>query len=366
MAIGSFTPLVAQYLASAGLDGAGIGTVTAAGTLAAIFAVALWGRIYNRASAKAVVIVLLCLGAIALNNALMFTASMMPVLVIYSAMYFFQAPVMSLVDSYTVLGQYDNFGAKRAWGAAGFALGVLIAGRLADAISLKIIFGMYEICFALTITALVMLRRGYRESSSAEPEMHTERGRKYRDLFKSRRVIEIIICAFFMGGTNVANNTYFSFLYLEGGGTLTGVGLCMLLMVGSEVPFMAWSKKLSDRFTVEKIVPAAMIISAVRFGLYGMGLPWWILLALFFTQGAVNGILLVEFVRCAVLYAPEGCSSLAISAYYIVGSNISTVLCQLGGGILLDAFGATGVYCFFALFNLVGTVLYIIFGLHKG
>ena len=50
-----------------------------------------------------------------------------------------------------------------------------------------------------------------------------------------------------MGGTNVANNTYFSFLYIEGGGTVAGVGIAMLLMVGSEVPFMAWCERLSRR-----------------------------------------------------------------------------------------------------------------------
>lgn len=365
MAIGCFTPLIAQYLSDIGLDGTQIGTVTATGTLVAIFAVALWGRIYNRSSAKARVIELLCLGAIVFNAILMVSSSIIPVIILFGLMYFFQSPVMSLVDSYTVLGEYDNFGGKRAWGAAGFAAGVFIAGKLADVISLSCIFSLYEICFAITIVVLILIHRRFHNGANAEPEIHVDKSKKYADLCKSRRVVQIIICAFFLGGTNVANNTYFSFLYIQGGGTTAGVGLCMLLMVGSEVPFMSWSKSLSDRFTMEKVLLAAMIISVIRFCLYGLGLPWWALMIMFFTQGAVNGIILVEFVRCATKYAPEGCSSLAISAYYIIGSNISTIICQFAGGIILDVFGAAGVYMFFGLFNLAGVILYFIFGLYK-
>lgn len=365
MAIGSFTPLIAQYLADIGFDGTQIGTVTATGTLVAIFAVAVWGRVYNGTGAKARVIELLCLGAIVFNAAVMFSGAIGLIIVLFGVMYFFQAPVMSLVDSFTVLGQYDNFGGKRAWGAVGFALGVFVAGRVSEAISLKSIFWLYEICFAVTIVVLVIIHRGLHRNISAEPEIHVDKRKSYSDLFASKRVVQLIICAFFIGGSNVANNTYFSFLYIEGGGTIAGVGAAMLLMVGSEVPFMAWSKGLADRFTAEKVLLAAMIISVIRFVIYGMGPAWWVLIIMFFTQGAVNGIILVEFVRLAARYAPEGCSSLAISAYYMIGSNISTIICQFFGGIILDSFGAAGVYMFFGLFNLVGVVLYFVFGLYK-
>lgn len=365
MAIGCFTPLIAQYLSETGFDGTLIGAVTSAGTLAAIFAVTFWGRIYNRSGSKAKVIELLCAGAIIFNLLLRVSSSFIPVIILFGIMYFFQSPVMSLVDSYTVLGEYENFGSKRAWGAAGFAAGVFIAGKTSMMFSLKSIFTLYELCFAVTIAVMIILHRKLHSGEKAKPEISVDKQGRYRDLFRSRKVIEVIICAFFVGGTNVANNTYFSFLYIEGGGTIAGMGLCMLLMVGSEMPFMAWSRKLSARYTMEKVLLAAMIVSAVRFLLYGMGLPWWMLLATFFTQGAVNGIILVEFVRCVAALAPPGCSSLAISAYYVISSNISTVLCQFAGGVILDAFGATGVYLFFGIFNLIGVILYLSFGLQK-
>ena len=366
MAIGCFVPLVPQHLSGIGLEGAQIGIVTATGTMVAIFAVTILGRVYNHSDAKAGVIEFLCLGAIVFNALLMFSSSIALIIIMFGIMYFFQSPIISLVDSYTVLIENDSFGSRRAWGAVGFAAGVLVAGKLSALISLKVIFGLYEICFVGTIVVLLLIYKRLKDNPDSQQQKKVDKSKKYKDLFKSRRVIHIIICAFFLCGTNVANNTYFSFLYIEGGGTIAGVGLCMLLMVGSEVPFMAWSRKLSDRFTIEKILLASMTVSVIRFFLYGLGLPWWCLIALFFTQGAVNGIILVEFVRYVAAYAPEGCSSLAISAYYIVCSNISTIICQIAGGIILDVLGAAGVYMFFSLFNLVGVILYLVFGLHKG
>lgn len=65
-------------------------------------------------------------------------------------------------------------------------------------------------------------------------------------------------------GTNVANNTYFSFLFRDGGGTVAGVGTIFLLMVGSEAPFMALAPKLSRKLSQERAIVLAMALSAIR------------------------------------------------------------------------------------------------------
>ena len=89
------------------------------------------------------------------------------------------------------------------------------------------------------------------------------------------------------------------------------------------------------------------------------------LVATGFMQGIVNGLLLVEFVRYVAAIAPEHIKSLSISAYYVIGSHMSTIVCQITGGYILEHTGAWGVYGFFAAFNLAGLILYMIFGLWK-
>ena len=362
MAIGAMTPLIAQYLKYAGFSGTQIGTITAAGTTVAVFASVFWGGVYSSSSGRHRVIMLLMIMAAVCGITLPGVKGYIVTVLIFGLMYFFQAPVIALADAYTV-GTGDDFGGLRTWGAVGFALGIFITARIVDATNPASIFPVYALSYLIACCSVFMISRKKTNISSKDTKGQGFRG--YPKVLANRNLRRLILCTFFFGGTNVANNTYFSFLYTDGGGTLAGVGTCMLIMVGSEAPFMAWSRKLADRFTMEKVVAAAMAVSVIRFGIYALGVPWWMLVATGFMQGIVNGLLLVEFVRYVAAIAPEHIRSLSISAYYVIGSHMSTIVCQITGGYILEHAGAWGVYGFFAAFNLAGLILYMIFGLWK-
>ncbi len=363
MSIGALLPLIGQYMKYIGFTGAQIGTVTASGTAVAIFASAFWGKIYSGSGRKRQILMLLCLMAAGVCFVLSGIKQYCVFLAVFAVMYFFQAPIMSLTDAFTVESR-QSFGNLRAWGAVGFALGIFAAGNVTGKLGIDKVFWFYILSFAASAAILMTIRKSRDERAGSE-KGECEKPAGYKAILRNKNIRRLIICAFFMGGTNVANNTYFSFLYIEGGGTVAGVGTVMLLMVGSEVPFMAWCERLARRFTMERIILAAMLISSARFLLFGVGLPWWCLMILSFSQGAVNGILLIEFVRYVSYLAPKGSESIAISTYYIIGSNLSTICCQMAGGVILDAAGAHGVYMFFGLFNLAGALLYLRFGLYK-
>lgn len=363
LSIGSLLPLIGQYLKSIGFTGTEIGTITAAGTTVAIFASAFWGKVYSRRSENRLVLILLCGMAAAVCMILSCVRTYYLVLLFFGIMYFFQAPIMSLTDAFTV-ERMSSFGSLRAWGAVGFAAGTFFAGLLSEKIGLSVIFEFYIVSYTVAAIIVMTLKKRSRNYVAKQADTN-EKSVGYIEILKEKNIRRLILCSFFMGGTNVANNTYFSFLYIEGGGTVAGLGAVMLLMVGSEVPFMAWCERLASKFTMEKTIMAAMIISVLRFLLYGFGLPWWVLIVMAFSQGAVNGILLIEFVRYVSGMASPGSESIAISAYYIIGSNLSTILCQILGGFILDYAGAAAVYTFFGLFNLAGVLLYAKFRLYK-
>lgn len=363
MSIGALTPMIGQYLKQIGFSGTQIGTVTATGTAVAIFASTFWGGQYSRSLKKHEILLLLCGTAALISLILSGIHTYGVFLLVFGALYFFQAPVMSLCDAFTVeSGQ--GFGGLRAWGAIGFALGTFLTGLCVESLGLSVLFWIYSGSYLLAVVMILWIRKG---EGDMQRRGRNEAGslRGYLEVFKVKPLRRLILCAFFWGGTNVANNTYFSFLYMDGGGSLAGVGTVMLLMVGSEFPFMAWCERISRKLTMEKLTALSLGISVVRFLIFSLGVPWWMLVVLSFSQGAVNGILLIELVRYAAKLAPEGIRSLAISAYYIIGSNLSTICCQFFGGILLDHFGAEGVYLFFGLFNLTGLILYFLFGLYR-
>ena len=392
-AMGGVFPLIGQYLDDIGFSGTQIGTITGAGTFAAIFATAFWGSVYNRARSKSGVVMLLCALTAVIFIILPVIRIYLVFLLTYAAMYFFQQPINALSDA-MVMEDGEQFNVIRMWGAIGYALAVFFAGRLSNTFGTHIIFTVATVGFALSLAVVTLIGRtrgdlpfrvsGGRDAKSeafADIETYDEaagevettetvahpqkRSGGYRELFANRTYVKILIVAIFVGGTNVANNTYFSFLYEDAGGDLAGVGFAMLLMVGSEAPFMFLSARLSEKFTLEKMILFSIIISAVRFLWYATVPSTFLLTAFFFLQGMVNGIILVEFIKYVAKVADSGSLGLSISAYYVVSSSISGIICQLLGGVMLDLAGGAGVYLLFGLMNVLAAVLYIVFGLHR-
>ena len=379
MGSGVLMPLIGPYLDSIGFTGKQIGTVTAAGTCTAIFAVPFWGHQYTRLKGRGqryllVAGVLLCaaLASLLLSHVTVFTV-LLPMFVM---LYIFCSPAPSLMDSLT-LDDGQKFGHIRTFGALGFAVASFGAAFLADAAGIAWIFPLYAGCF-IAAAAIVLIMRRRRANEPGETTRGLEHhepsapGRReaVRQLIGNRAYLLLLICAFFINGPDYANNTYFSFLYLEGGGVLAGVGIAFLLMAGSEAPFMAMSDWLSDRFGQGRILLVAMVFSIVRFGLFSLGLPAWALIALFPLQGLVNGITLVEFIKYVARICPKEIRGFAIAVYYSFGFSVSTILCQLIGGFLLDhgllsLSGPQSVYLFFAVYNIAGVVIFLATGLHK-
>ncbi len=361
LAIGAFCPLIGKHLEAEGFSGSQIGMVTAAGTLVAIGASMFWGRVYADAKRRKLVPALLSICASVFCLVLMEMKTFGMCILIYALMYFFQSPILALVDAMCVQEE-KGFGALRMWGAVGYAAGVLMAGRTAQLVSLDIIFGMYAGSYLLAAFG-ILLGKGKtegRERGNGRKAKH-----RYRELLSDRRYVKLLLAVFFYGGTNVANNTYFGFMFTDCGGTLQGLGLAMFLMIAAEAPFMALSEWFSARFTMERMILAAMIVSAVRFALYGMGMHPMVITSMFVLQGFVNGIALVEIVRYIAKVTDPGMTPLATSAYYAISSNLSTIICQLAGGLILEQYGGCGVYVFFALYNLAGVILYVVFRLHE-
>ena len=355
--LGIICPLIGQYLSSIGFSGTQVGTITSLGTGTAILAGLFWGKIYANTSRKKILLAFMCLEAATLGVVSTGTTIFIIYAVIYSGMYFFQGPIHGLSDAF-VLDRSEHFSAIRATGAAGYAVAVFVAGRVAESTGLKSIFFMYA--GAYVIAACFFLRE-------EEPTTFrtAEEKVKMSVLFKDRNFVKLLICAFFLMGTNVGNSTYFGYLFREQGGSVAGIGVAFLLMAGSEAPFMALTPVLSRKFGAEKTLLFAMVMAVIRFGFYSTGPDYKVLLATFFLQGMTNGIILVEIVKYFGRIVEPRLSSVSISVFYAIGNSLSVILCSFIGGIMLDMAGACAVYRFFAIFNFVSVILYIALGMYR-
>ena len=355
--LGALCPLISQYLSSIGFSGTQVGIITSMGTATAFFAGIFWGDVYSNAKHKRMILAGMCLASALLALVGSGIRGFLLYTLVYCCMYFFQSPLHGLCDS-LVLGKEGSFPVIRAFGAVGYAVCVLVTGEICDTSGLHMLFYVYASTFVISMVLL------FREE---EPETTVKREEKIRisALLKQKEFIRLTISAFFVMGTSVAHNTYFGFLFRDGGGDVSGIGLAFMLMCGSEAVFMILIPGLTKKFPAEKLILFAMILSACRFGFYATGPSSGMLLATFFLQGIANGILLVELIKYVNFLVEPKYSSAAIAVFYAVASNLSVIVCNFVGGIILDVAGAGMVYAFYSLYNVAAAVLYVVFGLHK-
>ena len=220
----------------------------------------LWGGIYHRMHRSKKLILLLCVITAVLSLLLMSVGKFWIFLLLYILVFFFENPIFPLIDSTIMEAEYP-FGTARKWGAVGFALGIGVAGAVADPFGLQSVFPMFAIFFLLTALLIWISLKGKKGLVSMDdpPPLHpkhpdSEEGLGkpktkggYKDLFHNGKYVALLLSSFFFIGPTFAHNTYFSFLYIGAGGTIAGMGLVLLLMVISEAPFMAWSRISSAR-----------------------------------------------------------------------------------------------------------------------
>ena len=361
-AIGALFPLLGQYLAGLGFDGVQIGIICASSTAIGIVASPLLGSLYEKRNNSKQVLYFFYGVALLLVLMLMFAKSFAPFITIYILAFFFEGPIRPLNDAMT-LNSGHLFGKVRKWGSVGFALGVFTAGILSEKIGLAVIFPMYSVALLLTMVFLKSIK--LKTLDNYTTESRPIKSGNFKILFKNKKYMALIWSAFFIHGTMIAHNTYFGFLFIQVGGTFSGIGLALLLMVGSEVPIMAWSEKLGEKISMEKLILIAMFISAARFLWYSTAPSPELLTGTFFIQGITNGLLLVKLVKYIASTVDKSMISSAITLYASISSNASAILCLFFGGVILKNFGAASVYLFYGLFNLVGIFVYVGSGLHK-
>lgn len=358
--LGAVCPLIGQYLSSIGFTGTQVGIVTAFGTGAAVIGGMFWGRIYANSSRKRlVVIVMFLLSALSSLVSLAITG-FIAYTMIYGILYFNQGPSHGLCDS-MIMDKNENFPAIRACGAIGYASAVFICGQIAQHTGLKVAFIIHAIAFV--IAGLIM--RKFSEPVNYSEKKETGEAIKISELMKDRGFRRLLVFSFFALGPTMAHNTYFSYLYMDAGGDIAGVGLAFLLMAGSEAPFMWLVPLMNRRISTEKLILFAIVVGFARFMLYGMGPSTGVLLGTFFLQGILNGILLVEVVKYFGKIVDVRLSSISVATYYALGNSLPSIICNFLGGAIMDMSGPRGTYIFFAVLYVISFILYLVLGLHK-
>lgn len=352
---GSFIPLLSPFFRERGFTGLNLGSALALGALVTIIMQPLWGFLADRyRNSKFIVFILIT--SYTLAGLLMAVSSGVTKLTtIYVVFMIFFSGIMPVIDS-MVVGNGLEFGKVRLWGAMGFAVGAQATGLLAETWGLTTIFGVITLS---NIVVLILTVRMDDRSHSRE-RVATLKREDIMRLLTNKNYLIFLVASFLVGGSMTGHNNYFSLLYRELGGSLSGVGLAFLLFAGSEAPIMALVQNLSKRLNITVGLIISSLIFSMRWLWYGsMPDPKWILI-LFFIQGLSIGsyLILVTLFISEVTSAALRTTALAI--YFSFSAGLGGMFAQYFSGLILNNYGIAKVYNFYFIMSLLGGGLFLL------
>ncbi len=131
---GVFLPFLPEWLGARGIDGFGLGVISALRPFAAVISPVLFGIVADRFSLRASLLRIACLGAalsMVVPAAFGFATGAVPVPAVFLSMAvfsFFRAPMVSIADVSSLEGRKTGYGTVRLFGSIGFLVSALLGG----------------------------------------------------------------------------------------------------------------------------------------------------------------------------------------------------------------------------------------------
>jgi MFS transporter, PPP family, 3-phenylpropionic acid transporter len=354
---GSLFPLLSVYLNdNVGLSGTQIGTIMSISPVVTILTQPLWGLIsdYTQKPKLVLTITIICTALIGIGYS--FVESYLWFILFAAFLAITQSAVVPISDSMAlsyVQKTKGNYGSIRLWGALGFAIAVLIVGRLSEVYSLSVIF--YGFTLMLLISSIFAWKLPA-EGNSMQINIRSGISR----LIKMPRFLLFLLTTFLIFGPILSNNFFFGIYIREIGGTLTGVGIAFMLGAGSEAPFMKFAGKWIQKIGMLQVVTLAGLISGLRWVLYFYDPPLYLVFATIIAQGFSVGLYIPAALQYVRDISPGEVRVTAVSLYSAVGNGLGSWFCTFVGGFIIDAFSINHVYLFYGVLTTIGLLLVLI------
>lgn len=349
---GAFYPMIGLYLKEQQFVGWEMGIIMSISPLLQMVFQPIWGLITDYTQRTHFFLVMTSLVTAGMVFIIPFLEDFWGVVTFFVLIAVFQSAINPLSDSLVlsyIAKHGKSYGDYRMWGAVSFAFAAWIMGMIGENTSLDFIFYLFGgslLCVAFWSAWLPRMKIPARQ-----------KGQMYHDLkvlFKLPAYLLFIFASFCILGPMLSNNNFFGIFYQFIGGTIAGVGICFLIGVGSEGPFMKIAGSWIRKYGFLPILLAAGALSAVQYFSYALTppvswIPWITVL-----QGFSIGLFIPASLQMISHIAPASVQTTAIAVYNGVAHGIGTWFFIFCGGILLDVFPVTAVYWFFASFTVLG------------
>ena len=353
--LGVYLPYFNLYCYHLGFSSFEIGAISALRTLATAFFPLIWGAIADRFAIRRPIYICCHFTSTAIWAFYLLTTDFWFMFAITGFYGIFYAPLISFLESFSMDlldTEKNRYGRLRAWGSISFIIMVTAVGRAIDAFSADIII-MLILCGSLIQSLLavnVPRTAGHRQQLSFSAGARA---------LLQRRVVIFLIAAFLM---LASHGTYYGFfsIHLENiGYNSTFIGFAWALAVLAEIGIMVYSVPIFRRFSHERVLIAAFVLTGIRWLiLAGSGAAWVILLTQLFHAFSYGAFHVASILYIDKLTPPETKTmGQAVNNAVTYGLGIMTGF--MANGYFFDIIGAPALFAASGAMALFGGALMI-------
>ena len=357
--VGLFVPYWGLYLQSKSFTAFQIGILLSLFQISRIFAPNFWGWLADHTNKRARWIRLAsfigCLGYIGV----FWADSFFNIFFVMMSMSLFTSSTIPLAESLTLShlastnGSYSNI---RLWGSVGFIVASFFLGILIDRYSVTVLV------WALLFTQLIILFLSF-SIPDKKFELIGDTKRPIFKILKKPEVISLLIgCALMVSSHGLLYNFYSIFLK-EQGYSSSLIGILWSIGVIFEIFIFILMPKILGKFNLKEVLLISLFLAVIRFFLIGNYVNiLWVLILAQILHAATFGSFHVASVELVSVHFNREHHSRGQSIYNSITYGLGGTIGGLGGGLMIDQYGAASTFMFSSILPLIGFIV-IFFGL---
>ena len=357
--VGLFVPYWGLYLQSKSFTAFQIGVLLSLFQISRIFAPNFWGWLADHTNKRARWIRLAsfigCLGYIGI----FWADSFFLIFLVMMSMSLFTSSTIPLAESLTLShlastnGSYSNI---RLWGSVGFIIASFFLGILIDKYSVTILV------WALLLTQLIILFLSF-SIPDKKFELIGDTKRSIWKILKKPEVISLLIgCALMVSSHGLLYNFYSIFLKEQNYSSFL-IGLLWSIGVIFEIFIFILMPKILGKVNLKEVLLISLFLAVIRFFLIGYYVDiLWVLILAQILHAATFGSFHVASVELVSNHFNREHHSRGQSIYNSITYGLGGTIGGLGGGYMIDQYGAASTFMLSSIFPLIGFMV-IFFGL---
>jgi len=359
--VGLFVPYWGLYLQSKSFTAFQIGILLSLFQMSRIFAPNFWGWLADHTNKRARWIRLAsfigCLGYVGI----FWADSFFLIFLVMMSMSLFTSSTIPLAESLTLshlASTSDSYSNIRLWGSVGFIIASFFLGILIDRYSINILV------WALLFTQLIILFFSFSVPDKKFEFIGNAKRSIWRILKKPEVISLLIGCALMVSSHGLLYNFYSIFLK-EQNYSSSLIGILWSIGVIFEIFIFILMPKILSKFHLKEVLLISLFLAVIRFFLIGYYVDiLWVLILAQILHAATFGSFHVASVELVSVHFNNEHHSRGQAIYNSITYGLGGTIGGLGGGFMIDQYGAATTFMFSSILPLIG-FLVIFFGLRN-